>query len=106
VVGPGAVGCGVAGWAEAGEGLEVVGEVGLVVVAAGKGELGPVDVGSAVEELDGLLEALDAAVELGGDADLLAEELGEAAGADAEWPLGRMRSWRAWLAGRRRTRRS
>src|SRR6266853_2105271 len=70
--------------AEAGEGVEVVGEVGLVVVAAGEGELGPVDVGSAVDELDGLLEALDAAVEFGGDADLLAEELGEAARADSD----------------------
>ena len=28
---------GVVGWAEAGEGVEVVGEVGLVVVAAGEG---------------------------------------------------------------------
>ena len=42
------------------------------------------DVGAAVHELDGLLEALDAAVEFGGDADLLAEELGKAAGADAD----------------------
>ncbi len=63
--------------------MEVVGEVGLVVVAAGKGELGPVDVGTVVHELDGLLEALDAAVEFGGDADLFAEELGEAARAEA-----------------------
>jgi hypothetical protein len=84
VVGPGAVGGGVVRGAEAGEGVEVVGEVGLVVVAAGEGEFGPVDVGAAVHELDGLLEALDAAVEFGGDADLLAEELGEAAGADAD----------------------
>ena len=84
VVGPGALGGGVCGGAQAGEGVEVVGEVGLVVVAAGEGELGPVDVGAAVDELDGLLEALDAAVEFGGDADLFAEELGEAARADAD----------------------
>jgi hypothetical protein len=75
VVGPWAVRRGIAGWAEAGEGVEVVGEVGLVVVAADEGELGPVDVGAAVHELDGLLETLDAAVEFGGDADLFAEEL-------------------------------
>lgn len=37
VVGPWAFGGGVAGGAEAGEGTEVVGEVGLVVVAAGEG---------------------------------------------------------------------
>ena len=37
-----------------------------------------------VHLLDGLLEALDAAVELGGDADLFAEELGEAARAEAD----------------------
>ena len=63
--------------------MEVVGEVGLVVVAAGEGEFGPVDVVAAMHEPDGLLEALDAAVEFGGDADLFAEELGEAAGAEA-----------------------
>ena len=34
--------------------------------------------------LDGLLEALDAAVELGGDADPLGEALGEATGAEAD----------------------
>ena len=83
VVGPDAIGGGVVGGAEAGEGAEVVGEVGLVVVAAGEGELGPGDVGTVVHELKGLLEALDAAVELGGDADLLVEALGEAARAEA-----------------------
>ena len=65
VVGPGAMGCRVAGGAEAGEGVEVVGEVGLVVEAAGEGEFGPVDIGAAVDLLDGLLETLDAAVEFG-----------------------------------------
>jgi len=65
VVGPGAMGCGVGSGAEAGEGVEVVGEVGLVVVAAGEGEVGPADVGSAMHVLDGLLEAPDAAVEFG-----------------------------------------
>ena len=40
------------------------------------------DVGSAMHELDGLLEALDAGVGFGGDADVLVEEMGEAAGAD------------------------
>jgi hypothetical protein len=45
--------------------VEVVGEVGLVVVAAGERELGPVNVGAAMYQLDGLLEALDAAVEFG-----------------------------------------
>ena len=84
VIGPWALRCGIVGGAQAGEGLEVVGEVGLVVVAAGEGEFGPVDVGAAVEELDGLLEALDAAVEFGGDADLLAELLGETARAEAD----------------------
>src|SRR5207302_3946272 len=84
VVGPGAAGDGVVGRADAGKGVEVVGEVGLVVVAAGEGEFGPVDVGAAVDEQDGLLEALDAAVEFGGDADLFAELLGQAAGADAD----------------------
>jgi hypothetical protein len=34
--------------------------------------------------LDSLLKTLDAAVEFGGDADLLAEELGKAARADAD----------------------
>ena len=65
VIGPGAAGGGVVGGAEAGEGVEVVGEVRLVVVAAGEGEFGPVDVVAAVHELYGLLEALDAAVEFG-----------------------------------------
>ncbi len=65
VVGPDAVGGGVVGGAEAGEGAEVVCEVGLVVVAAGESELGPWDVGALVHLLKGLLEALDAAVELG-----------------------------------------
>ena len=37
-----------------------------------------------MHRLDGVLEALDAAVELGGDTDLFAEELGEAAGAQTE----------------------
>ena len=63
--------------------MEVVDEVGLVVVAAGEGEFGPVDVVASVHVLDGLLEALDAAVEFGGDADVVAEELGEAAWADS-----------------------
>ncbi len=81
MVAPAALCRGVVGGAEAGEGVEVVGEVGLVVVAAGEGQFGPVDVCAAVHLLDGLLEALDAAVEFGGDAYLLAEELREAAGA-------------------------
>jgi hypothetical protein len=84
VVGPGAFAGGVLGGAEAGEGAEVVGEVGLVVVAAGEGEFGPADVGAAVHLLDSLLEALNAAVEFGGDADLLVETLGETAGAEAD----------------------
>jgi hypothetical protein len=83
VVGPDAVGAGVIGGAEAGEGAEVVGEVRLVVVAAGESELGPANVAAAVHLLKGLLKALDAAVEFGGDADLLVEALGEAAGAEA-----------------------
>jgi len=37
VVGPDALGGGVVSGAETGEGAEVVGEVGLVVVAAGEG---------------------------------------------------------------------
>ena len=65
VIGPGTGGRGIARWAEAGEGVKVVGEVGLVVVATGEGELGPVDVVAAVDLLDGLLETPDAAVELG-----------------------------------------
>lgn len=65
VVGPGTGGRGVARGAEAGEGVEVVREMGLIVVATGEGELGPVDVGAAVDLLDGLLETVDAAVELG-----------------------------------------
>ncbi len=77
------LGGGVVCGAEAGEGTEVVGEVGLIVVAAGEGELGPGDVGATIHLLDGLLEALDAAVEFGRDADLLVEALGEAAGAEA-----------------------
>src|SRR5258708_22466214 len=84
VVATAALGGGVGGGAQAGEGVEVVGEVGLVVVAAGEGEFGPADVGAAVHLLDGLLEALDAAVEFGGDAYLFAKELGEAAGAEAD----------------------
>ncbi len=83
VVGPDAVGGGVVGGAEAGEGAEVVGEVGLVVVAAGEGKFGPADVGAAIHLLDGLLEALDAAVEFWGDAYLLVESFGETAGAEA-----------------------
>jgi hypothetical protein len=83
VVGPRTFAGGVRSGAEAGEGVEVVGEVGLVVVAAGQSEFGPADVDAAVHLLDGLLEALDAAVELGGDADLFGEELGESAGADS-----------------------
>jgi hypothetical protein len=59
----------IAGWAEAGEGVEVVGETGLVGEAAGEGAFGLVNVGAAVHELDRLLEALDGAVEFGGDAD-------------------------------------
>jgi hypothetical protein len=69
VVGPDAAGGGVVGGAEAGEGAEVVGEVRLVVVAAGEGEIGPADVGTCMHELEGLLEALNAAVEFWGDAD-------------------------------------
>jgi len=83
VVGPDAVSGGVVGGTKAGEGAEVVGEVRLVVVPAGEGKVGPADVGALVHELNGLLEALDAAVELGGDADVLVEALGEAAGAEA-----------------------
>jgi len=82
VIGPYTVGGGVVGGAEAGEGAEVVSEVRLVVVAASEGEVGPADVGALVHELEGLLKALDAAIELGGDADLLVEAFGEATGAE------------------------
>ena len=82
MVGPDAVSGGVVGGTKAGEGAEVVGEVRLVVVPAGEGKVGPADVGALVHELEGLLKALDAAIELGGDADLLVEAFGEATGAE------------------------
>ena len=75
MVGPAALRGGVVRGADAGEGAEVVGEVGLVVVAAAEGELDPVDVFAAMQLLDGVLETLNAAVEFWGDADLFAKEL-------------------------------
>ena len=83
MVGPATLRGGVVGWADAGEGAEVVGEVGLVVIATREGKLDPVNVFAAMKLLDGLLEALNAAVEFWRDADLFAKELREAAGADA-----------------------
>jgi hypothetical protein len=88
VVGPaGAVG-GVGGGIDSGEGAELVGEVGLVVVTAVKGELGPAYVDSDVELMNGALEALDAAPDFGREADCFAEDLGKATLAPADLPCG------------------
>jgi len=82
VIAPWAGGCGVGGGAEAGEGAEVVVEVRLIVVTAGESKLRPGDVCAGVELVDGLLEALNTAVELRRYADVLAEELRETSRAE------------------------
>ena len=76
MIGPGAVASGVRCGAKAGEGSEVVGEVGLVVIAASKCELRPANIDASMHLLDSLLKALDATVKLGRDAHLLGETLG------------------------------
>ena len=65
MVGPLALRCSVVSGANAGEGAEIIDEVRLIIVAAGEGEFGPVNVGAVVHMLNSLLEPLDAAVEFG-----------------------------------------
>lgn len=81
MIAPRAAGSGVGGGAYAGEGSEVVGEVGLIVITASESEFGPGDVYTVMELVDGLLETLDATVKLGWYADVFAKELREPAGA-------------------------
>jgi len=66
---------GVKAGTDTGESAEGVGKVGLIVVSAGQGEFGPGEVRATVEALHGSLEALDATVELRGDANMLAKDL-------------------------------
>ena len=88
VVSPaGAVG-GVGGGVDAGEGAELVGEVGLVVVAAVESKFSPAYVCSCVKLVNGALEALDSAPDLGREADCFAENLGKAALAPADLARG------------------
>jgi hypothetical protein len=62
--------------------MEIIGEIGLVVVTACKCELGPGYVGPSVELLDRLLEAQDAAIELGWNSNVFGKELREVARAE------------------------
>ncbi len=66
------------------ERLEIVDEVGLVVVAAVEGDLGPVHTGFAVDTFEDALEAADTAEGLGRQTDLVAKQLDEAALAEAD----------------------
>jgi len=81
VIGPGAGmgGVGEGGGVDSGEGAEFVGEVGLVVEAAVKSEICPGEIRTGMQLLDSPLEAKDAHPDFGGEADLFAEDLGEAA---------------------------
>ena len=88
VVGPAGAAGGVGGGVDAGEGTELVGEVGLVVIAAVEREFGPANVGSRVELANGALEALDAAPDFGREADLLAKDLRETALAPTDLASG------------------
>jgi len=83
VVGPDRAADGVGSGVDAGEGAELIGEVGLIVVATFEGELGPADVGSGVELMNGALETLNAAPYFGRETYLFAKDLGEAALAPA-----------------------
>lgn len=82
VSGPMEFALGVLAGGEAGEGFEVVDEVGLVEIAAVLGEAGPVGLAGFARLVNGGAEALDALVELGGHAHLGAEGFAEAAVAE------------------------
>lgn len=74
---------GVAGGGVADEVAKVVDEVGLVCVAEVEGELGSVEGLAGVEALDELVQAIATDDPFGWDADVLAEEPLEGAGAHA-----------------------
>jgi hypothetical protein len=83
----------VGGGTEAGEFAEFVGHVGLVVVAAIQRYASPVDTVAGSGRCHDLMEAPEAEVALGSDADLLAETLAElarrpaqAARRGSQWP--------------------
>lgn len=84
VIGPAGPTSGVGGRIDAGKGAELVREVRLVVVAAIEGEFGPADINTGVKLANGTLEALNAAPNLGREADLFAEDLREATFAPAD----------------------
>ena len=84
VIGPEGAASGVGGGVDPGERTELIGEVGLVIVAAVERQLGPANVGSGVKLADGALEALDAAPGLGRKPHLFTKNLGEAALAPAD----------------------
>ena len=75
----------VGGGGHAGEGLEVVDEMGLVVVAAIECDLCPIDLPGAMYRVEGLLEAAHAAEGFRRESDLLAKELDETARAEADF---------------------
>ena len=75
----------VGGGGHAGEGLEVVDEMGLVVVAAIERDLCPIDLPGAVYRVEGLLEAAHAAEGFRRESDLLAKDFDEAARAEADF---------------------
>ena len=60
------------------KGLEVVDEMGLIVVAARGGDVGPIDLPLAMDPLHHVLETGDTAKQLRRQADLVAEYLNEA----------------------------
>ena len=74
----------ISGWIDAGEGAEIVNEVGLVKIAGFEGNLGPGDRRATRDLTEGLLEALDAAEEFRRQADFVAEDVDEMARADAD----------------------
>lgn len=78
VVGPQGAVCGICRRVDSGEGAELVGEVGLVIVAAVECQICPADIGTGVKFAYGVLETLDAAPDLGSKPDLFAKNLGEA----------------------------
>lgn len=69
---------------EAGEGMEVMDKVGLIEVAAGEGDIGPIDLLLVADEGEDFLKAANAAKQLGGQADFGGKELDEAPGTEAD----------------------
>jgi len=83
---PGSAQRGIGSGIDSGKGVEIVGEMGLVVIAAAERQFRPSYIGAAVQSAHGDLEAANPAPHFRGEADMFSKHLGESALTESDSP--------------------